>query len=87
MGALLQNLSIPRHYAPTFRCTNIQLTHGLEVSLAVEYAWETFNLAFDVGAVTVLAAEHIIEERAKEGMGYMNPAGKNPRFIRLWKVV
>ncbi len=85
---LIHNLSIPLRYAPTFDCENIELTYGLEVSLTVEYAGETFDLGFDVGAMTVMAAEWVGEERAnEEGMVYMNLAGKDPRFRGLFKLV
>ena len=81
MGLLLRNPSIPLHYAPTFECTNIQRTYGLEVSLTVECGGETFDLKFEVGPVTVLAAEYVGEGRAKEeGNGSVNTARKDPRF-------
>lgn len=66
MGLLLRTPSIPLHYPPTFECTNIQRTYGLEVSLTVECGGETFDLKFKVDPVTVLAAEHAGTRRAKE---------------------
>ena len=66
LGMLLHNLSIPLHYPPTFKSTSIERTYGLEVLVTVDHGGDTSDLKFEVGPVTVLAAEYVGTERARE---------------------
>ncbi len=57
MGSLLGSVCIPSTFASSFECINIQRTYGLEVSLAVVCGGKTYDIAFDLGPVTLLGAE------------------------------
>ena len=65
LGLLLHNPRISLDFPPSFRSRNIQRTCGLLVSLTVECEGLTFELAFEIDPVTVLAAEYIDVVRAK----------------------
>lgn len=66
LGQLLRNRTIPLRHPPTFKSNNIECAYGLEILVIAACGGNDFELKFEVGAITVLAAEYVGEKRARD---------------------
>ena len=78
LAALVLNPSVSRDFPPSFRCSNIERTYGLNIGLAVGFEQHECEFSFDINPIAVLPGELHCMARARQ----QDELWKNPHKAR-----